>query len=199
MDALTQQVMDQLTKKGISQISKNIGADKSTTTEALTTMLPLLVTALAKNTSQPSGAQALHQALAKDHDGSILGNIATFLENPAVANGAGILVHVLGDQQSVVTQGLAKTTGLDSAQIAQLMQTAAPILMGVLGQQQQQSGLDPSGLTDLLGSHQQQAQQSNPDLMNVLNTMLDTNKDGSALDDILGMAGKLLGGNNPSN
>jgi hypothetical protein len=195
MDAITQQFMEQLTKQGISQISKKIGADKSTTVTALSTMVPLLVTALANNASQPEGAQALHQALAKDHDGSLLDNVSTFLANPAVANGAGILIHILGGQQSAVTQGLTKTTGLDSAQVIQLLQIAAPIIMGLLGQQQQKAGLDPAGLTALLGGHQQQVQESNPDLMGVLNTMLDANKDGSALDDILGMAGKLLGGN----
>jgi hypothetical protein len=194
MDALTQQLMQQLSGTALTKISKKIGADKQTTSSALSVALPLLVTALANNSSQPAGAQALHTALTKDHDGSILDNISSFLKNPAVANGAGILMHVLGGQQPVIVQGLSKATGLSADQIVQLLQIAAPLVMGLLGKQTQQAGLDPQGLASLLGSQQQQAQATSPDLMSALNSMLDTNKDGSALDDILGMAGKLLGG-----
>jgi hypothetical protein len=132
--------------------------------------------------------------LAEDHDGSILNDVPGFLNNPQAANGAGILGHVLGSQQPAVTQGLAQNTGLDGAQVGQLLQIAAPLLMGAVGQQQQQQGLDTNGLSSLLGGQQQMVQQSNPDMMSMLNSLLDTNKSGSALDEILGMVGKLFGG-----
>ncbi|MCB0210431.1 MAG: DUF937 domain-containing protein [Anaerolineae bacterium] len=194
MDALTQQLMQQLSGDDISQISRQIGADNQTTGMALSAAIPLLVSALANNASQPAEAQALHQALAEDHDGSILNNMSGFLGNPQAANGAGILGHILGSQQSGVTQGLAQGTGLNSNQIGQLLEIAAPLLMGLLGQQQQQQGLNTPGLSDFLGGQQQQAQQSNPDMMHILNNLLDMDHDGSALDDILRMASNLFRG-----
>ena len=194
MDALTQQLMQQLSGDGLSQISQQIGADERTTGSALSAAMPLLVSALANNASKPDGAQALHQALAEDHDGSIFSDMSGFLGNPEAANGAGILGHILGGQQPAVTQGLAQGTGLNSGQAGQLLQIVAPLLMGALGQQQQQQGLDPNSLSAFLGGQQQMAQQSNPDMMSMLNTLLDTNKSGSALDEILGMVGKLFGG-----
>jgi len=194
MDTLTQQLLQQLAGEGIKQISRKIGADEQTTNAALSTALPLLVSALAKNTSKTEGAQSLNQALTKDHDGSILNDVPGFLDNPAAANGAGILGHVLGSQQPAVTKGLTQATGLDNGQVDQLLQIAAPLLLGALGQKQQQKGLDPDGLSTYLGGQQQKAQASNPDLMGALNTLLDADKDGSALDDVLGMMGNLLGG-----
>ncbi len=194
MDVLTQTIMQQLSGKVLSGIGKKVGIDEKTVGTALSIGMPLLVAALAKNASKPEGAQALHQALANDHDGSILNNISGYLKNPQAANGAGILGHVLGNQQPVVAQGLAQNTGLTSEQVAQLLQIAAPLVMGALGSQQQQQGLDPNGLSSFLVSQQQQVQQSQPDIMGTINTLLDANKDGSVLDDILGMAGKLLGG-----
>ena len=193
MDTLTQLLMQQLSGGGLSQISQQIGADEQTTGSALSAAMPLLVSALANNASKPDGAQALHQALAEDHDGSILNDMSGFLGNPQAANGAGILGHILGGQQPAVTQGLAQNTGLESGQVGQLLQIAAPLLMGALGQQQQQQGFDTNGLSAFLGGQQQMAQQSNPDMMSMLNTLLDANRDGSALDDILGMVGKLFG------
>jgi len=193
MDALTKQILAQLSGSAISQISQQIGAEENVTGSALTAAMPLHVSALANNTSQPDGAQALHQALGRDHDGAILNDMSGFLNNPQAANGAGILGHVLGNQQSGVTQGLAKGTGLDSNQVGQLLEIAAPLLMGALGQQQQKQSLDVNDLSSFLNNQQQVAHEENPDLMGTLNRLLDLDGDGSALDDIIGIAGKLFG------
>ena len=194
MDTLTQQLMQQLSGGALSQISQQIGADEQTTGSALSAAMPMLVSALANNASQPDGAQSLHQALAEDHDGSILDDIPGFLSDPQAANGTGILGHILGGQQPAVTQGLAQNTGLNGGQVGQLLQIAAPLLMGALGQQQQQQGFDTDGLSAFLGGQQQAAHQANPSMMGMLNSLLDMNRDGSALDDIVGMVGKLFGG-----
>jgi hypothetical protein len=194
MDALTQIIMQQLTGSALSGVSKKIGVDQNTLQTAMAVGIPLLVTALAKNASKPAGAEALHKALVKDHDGSVLNNVPSYLKKPAMDEGAAILGHVLGGQQGAVTRGLAEKTGMNGDQIAQVLQLAAPLIMGALGSQTQQNSLDPQGLASFLGSQQQAAQQSQPDILGSLNTLLDANKDGSALDDVLGLAGKLLGG-----
>lgn len=187
MSSITDQLLQQLGQGGLSQISQQIGADEGSTGSALSMAMPLLVSALANNSAKPNGAQAIHQALANDHDGSILGNLSGFLTNPQAANGAGILEHVLGSQQPAVAQGMAQNTSLNSNQIGQLLQIAAPLVMGALGQQQQSQGLGPNGLAALLSGQQQAAQQANPDMMSLLNQLLDRDKDGSALNDIWGM------------
>ena len=92
---------------------------------------------------------------------------------PQAANGAGILEHVLGGQQPVVTQALAKGTGMQSDQIAQLLQIAAPLLLGLLGKQQKKAGFDPTDLSNYLGVQKQKTQKAAPDMMSTLNTLLD--------------------------
>jgi hypothetical protein len=194
MADITQLLTQQLAGGGMSQISQQIGADRDTTEHALSAAVPLLLSALANNASQPQGAQSLHTALAQDHDGTIFNDMDAFLSNPQAANGAGILGHVLGDRRDTVQNGLAQGTGLDAGSIGQLLEIAAPLVLGALGQQQQQQGLDPDSLSAFLGQQQQEAQASNPDLMSMLGNLLDTNKDGSALDDILRLAGKFFKG-----
>ena len=193
MASITEQLLQQLSGGGLSQISQQIGADEASTGSALNMAMPLLMSALANNSAKPDGAQALHQALANDHDGSILGNLSGFLENPQAANGAGILGHVLGNQQPAVAQGMSQNSNLNGGQMSQLLQIAAPLVMGSLGQQQQSQGLDASGLASLLGGQQQAAQQASPDMMGMLNQLLDQDKDGSALDDIFGFLRRLFG------
>lgn len=186
MDALTQQLMQQLSGGGVSRISQQIGAEEQTTSSALTAVMPVLVSALASNASKPDGAQSLYRALEKDHDGSILNDMSGYLREPQTADGAGILRHVLGNKQPVVAQGVAQKTGLRSDQVAQLLQIAAPLIMGMLGQQQRQKGLDTDSLSSFLGSQRRIDEQSNPDLMGMLNSVLDSNRSGSFLDEIFG-------------
>ena len=194
MNTLTQQLLQQLAGGAVSQIGQKIGADEQSTNSALTAAVPLLVSALAKNASDPAGAKALHSAVAKDHDGSILDDLDGFLGNPEAANGSGILTHVLGSQQPAVTRGLTQQTGLSNDQVGMLLQIAAPLVMGMLGKQQKQQHLSTKALTGLLGQEKQMVEESNPDLMGTLNNLLDMNNDGSALDDIIGLAGKLFQG-----
>lgn len=180
----------------MQQIAGKIGADEGTTNNALSAAMPLLMSALAKNASNPQGAQALHNALSKDHDGGILDDVIGFLGNPAVANGAGILKHVLGGQQATVQQGISKASGLDAKAVAQLLQIAAPLVMGALGKMTAQQGLNPNSLAQFLGG-QQQAMQSHPQasgVMGLVGSLLDQNNDGNVLDDVARLAGKFLGG-----
>jgi hypothetical protein len=195
MSFITDMLMQQLSGNAVSQISQKLGVDQGTASQAIAMAAPLLMAALARNASNPQGAQELHQALNKDHDGGILDNGAGFLGgNPQAANGAGILGHVLGDQRGAVQNGLAQQTGLDANASGQLLEMLAPMVMGALGKTQQQQGLDANGLSALLGSQQQAAQASSPDMMGMLSGLLDMNKDGNPIDDIGRIAGQFFGG-----
>ena len=192
MNALTEMITRQLAGNAISMISSKIGADTGTTSKAVAIALPLLIAALARNSSTPTGAEALNQAVARDHDGTILDNLNAFLGNSESANGAGIIGHVLGDQRSSAENGLAQSTGLDPGAAGLLLETVAPLVMGALAKTQQAQGLDANGLSNYLGNQQQQAVASSPDVMGILGNLLDSNKDGSVMDDVGRLAGKFF-------
>lgn len=73
----------------------------------------------------------------------------------------------------------------------------APLVMGAIGRQQQENGLDPQGLSQYLGDQQQQVQNADPGLMGALNSMLDSNRDGSVADDLSRIAGNFLSDSTP--
>jgi hypothetical protein len=196
MSSLLDMLTSQIGGGVMQQIAGKIGADEGTTSKALSAAMPLLMSALAKNASNPQGAQALHSALSKDHDGGILDDVLGFLGNSGAANGAGILKHVLGGQQATVQQGISKASGLDANAVGQLLQIAAPLVMGALGKTTAQQGLNANTLAQFLGG-QQQAMQSNPQasgVMGLVGSLLDQNNDGNVLDDVARLAGKFLGG-----
>ena len=192
MNAITQIIMQQLAGGASRTIAQRLGVSESTANNAVQVAVPLLLTALARNASAPQGAESLHQAINNDHDGSILDNLMGYLGNPQSANGSGILSHVFGGQRPAIENNLAQATGMDQGAAGSLLETLAPVVMGAVGQAQQQNGLDPSGLSNLLQSQEQQAAATSPGVMSMLNSMLDQNKDGSSMDDLQRMAGNFF-------
>ncbi len=194
MNNIVQQVLQSLAGEGLASVSKRIGADEQKTGSALSLVVPLLVSALAKNSSNPEGARSLQEAVSKDHDGSILDNLGGFLNDPHAANGDGILRHVLGARQNTVTSALARGTDLEQNQIGELLRIAAPLIMGLLGSRNRTESLDAGSIGTLLGSETRAVKRKDPGLMGVLNTLLDSDQDGSAIDDVMGMIARKLKG-----
>lgn len=189
MDILTQQ----LSGGGLKQISQQAGTDEQGTSQIVSAAIPLLISALARNASQPDGANALHNAL-QQHDGGILDNLSGYLNSGAGSTtGAAILGHVLGDRQNTVQSALSKQTGLDAGSIATILATLAPIVLGAIGRQQRQGGFDPGALSGYLNGQHQQAQAAAPDMMGSLTSLLDSNNDGSVIDDLGRIASKFFG------
>ncbi|HEU4765718.1 MAG TPA: DUF937 domain-containing protein [Pyrinomonadaceae bacterium] len=188
MNALTQIITQQLAGGAVSKIAQRFGISESTANTAVQMAVPLILAAMARNAANPEGAASLHQAVAQDHDGSIFNNLMGYLNNPQSANGAGIVGHVFGGQQATVQNNLAQATGLDQGSAAGVLETVAPLVMGALGQTQQQSGFDADGLSNMLNAQQQQAEAREPGVMGMLGSMLDQNKDGNAMDDLQRMA-----------
>ncbi|MEP7270063.1 MAG: DUF937 domain-containing protein [Acidobacteriota bacterium] len=183
----------QLGGGAIQQLSQQIGADEETTSNAVTAALPMLLGGLARNAQSPEGASSLLGALDRDHDGSVLDDIAGYLGQGGGAEGNGILGHVFGSNRQNVESGISQASGLDLSQVARLLPLLAPIVMAVLGRTQRQQGLDAPSLAGVLGRESQQAEASSP-LMGILSQVLDSNRDGSVMDDVAGMLGGLLGG-----
>lgn len=192
MNAISQMITQQIAGAAAGQLASRLGVSEGTAQTAVQVAVPLVVAALARNAAQPQGAQDLHDAVSRDHDGSILDNLMGYLGNPQAANGSGILGHVLGAQRPAVESNLAQATGLDQNSAGSLLEMVAPLVMGAVGRQQQQNGLDAQGLSQYLGEQQQQAQTANPDLMGSLSSMLDSNRDGSVVDDLSRIAGNFF-------
>jgi hypothetical protein len=189
MNVITQMITQQIAGVAARALSQRLGVSEATAQRAVQIAIPLILAALARNAARPEGAKELHEAVNTDHDGSIFDNLAGYLGNPQAANGAGILGHVFGEQQGAVQNNLAQATGLDPNAAGSILETVAPLVMGAVGQTQRQNDLDPDGLSQYLDTQRQQTEEAAPDVMGALNSMLDSNRDGSVTDDV----GRLLG------
>jgi len=192
------QIMDMITSQlgsGLmDQVASKIGGDRDNTQRAIAAALPLLLGALRRNAKSERGAASLNNALERDHDGGILGNLGGLLtsrDNQSV--GGKILGHVLGSRQQNVSRQLGQASGLGSQNAGQLLSMLAPVVMGALGKAKRESSLDMSGLQDLLGSEQRQLRKRQPQ-MGALERMLDSDGDGDVdVKDMLSKGSGLLG------
>ena len=192
MSSIIELLMDQLGGETLGNISRQVGAREEDTAKAMPEMLGLLTEALARNSSRQEGAQALSNALAKDHDGSILDSLPDFIDNFQAGPGDGILRHVLGEKRSAVEERLSQNSPLDIGSITKLLTMTAPLVMGFLGRSQKKDGLDVGALAGLLGAEREQARRMAPQSTGLLSQLLDADGDGDISDDVAKIGGGLL-------
>lgn len=160
----------------VKEISQKLGTDEATTKNAMGAGLATLLGALQRNAAKPGGAEAIQKALDRDHDGSELGNLKALLNDPKSGNGDGILKHVLGDRRGSIESGLSKSTGLSEKGTSNMMSMLAPLVMGALGKQQKEKGLDASSLAGFLGQEGKVVEQKGG--FGFIGKMLDSDGDG---------------------
>jgi hypothetical protein len=173
-------------------IARQAGVQPAQAESAIGMALPVLIGALNRNAQNPQGAAALDKALGR-HDGSLLDDLGGLLGGGGNAGaGAAILGHVLGGRQGAVENQIGQATGLEKAQVGQILALLAPIVMAALGRArgQQGGGFD---LGALLGGAQADVQQRAPQSADLLTRILDRDGDGSVADDVAQMGGGLLG------
>lgn len=187
----------------IDQLSQQIGgADKQKTAAAASGIVNTLMGALAKNAESREGAQSLNNALERDHDGSILNDVIGMLsgqqvqaQNPSMLNGSAILKHVLGNKQGGAVQMISQLSGLDSDKTGSLMTMLAPVVMGALGKTKREQGLDMAGIASLLsGTVSAERANTNNPAIDMAMKFLDSDGDGSVVDDVASIGMKMLGG-----
>src|SRR6186713_662950 len=133
MSSILDELASQLGPDTLHQMSRQIGASPQQTASAVETALPLLLGQLERNASTPTGANALLGALDRNHDGSILDDLAGFLGGGPSASDTRSVDHIFGNKKGTVENAVARRSGLDGAQVMKLLAMLAPLLLGILG------------------------------------------------------------------
>lgn len=197
-------LIDLLTGNSSNQVAEQaenkFGISKNQIIALLAVAAPLIISYLRNKSQDTNEAEALNNALDRDHDGSILDNPSQAIERES--EGKSILDHIFGGNKANVESQLSQNTGISMDKIGPALAMLAPIIMGYIGKEKQQNNVNSGGLGDLLGgilggaSQQAQTQQSSP-LNDILGSVLgggQTQSSGNPLNDILGSV--LGGGNN---
>lgn len=191
MSGLLDLINSPMGKQLISGVAGQTGQPENKTADVLAMAMPLLMGAMKKNASTPGGAQGLMNALSSKHDGGILDNLGGLfgggVDQSVMDDGAGILGHVFGGKQNQVENALSSKSGIDAGSIGQILKIAAPIVLGYLGKQtKQQNVSSPEALNGLLGGLMGGNSSANKQ-QSLIESFLDSDGDGSIMDDLAGM------------
>ncbi len=167
----------------VRQIGAQMGLDDAQTASALSALVPALSAGLRQNMQTPDGLSGLIGALSSGAHQRYVENPAVLGNAETVADGNGILGHVFGskDVSRRVAAETGAQTGISPEVIKRMLPLVATLVMGAMSRQAA-SGNAP--LTPGAGSG---------GLLEMLGGALDSNKDGSPLDDITGMIGRAFG------
>ena len=202
---LSDELLAQLQGAPLEQLSHQLGIDSVQAEQAVSTALPMMLGVMGQKAAQPEGAEALFGALQRDHAGggmdlggllgSLLGGGAGAGTGGGALDGAGILGHIFGGNQSQAETGLGQATGLGGGQAGQLLKLLAPIVMAFLAQRVSAGGMNAGALGQTLGRESEQVRQQGGLGGGLLGSLLDQDGDGQlGLGDLLKIGGSLLGG-----
>src|SRR5690606_10811044 len=182
----------------VQQAENKFGISKNQVIALLAVSAPLVISYLRKKSQDSKEADALNNALDRDHNGSILNDPSQI--EARQQEGSSILDHIFGGSKANVENQLSQNTGISMDKIGPVLAMIAPLIMGFIGKEKQSSGVNSGGgLGDLLGGilggaqNQAQAEPSNP-LNDILGSVLgggNSQSAGNPLNDILG---SVLGG-----
>jgi hypothetical protein len=193
------QMMEVLTQMGgLQSMARDLGVSESQAAAGAEALLPAILGGFKKQAqAQPAGLEGLGGLLGQLGGGGLLDNVLG-AEPTQASRGDDVLGQIFGsrDVSRTVAQDAAGRSGLDPSLLKRMLPILAMLVAGYMAKQQgggattQDAG---GGLGGLLGAvlGGQGAGAASPS-GGGLASMLDMNRDGNPLDDILRMGGKLM-------
>jgi hypothetical protein len=142
----------------LSKIASAIGEGKNVTGAASGAAIPALLSGLADLASSKDGVRRLERAMGEqgthtlDAFGTSIGGSGA---QDFISNGVRVLSWLFGRGEfSKLAGAVARFAGLNSSASSSLLGMLGPLVLGVLGKEASQQGLDSSGIAKLLRSQQ---------------------------------------------
>jgi hypothetical protein len=192
---------------GLQAMARELGVSESQAASGAEALLPAILGGFKKQAqAQPSGLEGLGGLLGQLGGGGLLDEVLA-PQPTNVERGNDVLGQIFGsrDVSRAVAQNASSQTGLDTSLLKKMLPMLAMVVAGLIARRQgasasAQASEQPApqsggGLGDLLGSllgGQAAGGGGAGGGLGGLASMLDLNRDGNPLDDILQMVGKAM-------
>jgi hypothetical protein len=189
---------------GLQSMARELGVSESQATAGAAALIPAILGGFKKQ-AQPTGLEGLAGMLGGLGGGSLLDDVLG-PQPTNVARGNDVLGQIFGspDVSRTVARNASAQTGLDPALLKKMLPMLAMLVAGFMAKQGGARAAEPPAgagglggglggdLGGLLGGLLGGGQGIGRSSQGGLASMLDLDGDGNPLDDILGMAGKLM-------
>ena len=145
-----------LTPEVIAQIASFLGIDRSAAQKAAGAAVPSMLASLADLVETPTGASQLSKLLSQQQ-GSPMDLLRNSGAQGLAQTGSTMLAGLFGNKtMDTMAQALGRFAGMGEGGGKSLLGMIGPLVLGALGQQQRDAGLDANGLASLLRSQKDQ-------------------------------------------
>jgi hypothetical protein len=153
---LVAEVTEILSPALVSRIASALGLNQTSTQKAIVAAIPALLASLISYVSTPQGATKLNEVVRKQEPG-MLSSLASAIGEPGqkalIDQGSSVLTSLLGGKTlSALSGALGQYAGTGEGSSKNLLGILGPVVLGVLGREQRDKGLDAVGLANLLTS-----------------------------------------------
>ena len=153
---LVSEIAEVLSPNIVSSAASALGLNRTATQKAVVAAVPALLAALINYVTKPQGATKLAEVVRKQEPG-VLASLASVIGEPGqkalIDQGGSVLTSLLGGKTlSALTNAVGQYAGVGNEGSKSLLGLLGPVVLGVLGQQQRDRGLDASGLASLITS-----------------------------------------------
>jgi uncharacterized protein DUF937 len=146
-----------LTPDVIAQIASFLGIDKSAAQKAAGATIPAILAGLSDLVGTPAGASQLSKLLSQQQGGSPIDLLRNSGAEGLAQTGSSMLSGLFGGRtMDTMAQAVGKFAGTGEGGGKSLLSVVGPLVLGALGQQQRDTGLDANGLASLLRSQKDQ-------------------------------------------
>lgn len=177
-------LLDSGNSPALKQVASGFGISETDVTKVLSGVAPALAGGLRNSLSSAGGQAGLLKALADGHHQRYLDQPEILADDATVADGNAILGHILGskDASRRVASDAAARTGLDDGLLKKMLPVVAALLMGTMSKQSATRG----------AANTMPSAGDDSGMLGMLTGLLDADKDGSVLDDVINMTRKFL-------
>jgi hypothetical protein len=194
------QITDMLSQIGaLESMARELGVSKSQASSGAEALVPAILGGFKKQAqSQPEGLHGLESLLGRLGGGGLLDDVLA--PEPTHADrGNGVLEQIFGskDVSRTVAQSAAERSGVDPSVLKKMLPMLAMVVAGYMARQGT-SGAQARGRPNIEGADGSSGSlfgdpaEAADDKSRGWASMLDLNGDGNTLDDILGMARKVM-------
>jgi hypothetical protein len=164
----------------LEQLGSQFNLDKSSLDSVLNQVVPALGRGIQNNTRASGGLESLMGALQNGEHERYLNDLSEVTSLSGIADGNNILGHVFGskDVSRNVAAHASQNSGVSPDIIKQMLPMIATMVMGAISKQTADGA--------------QAAHAGSGDLGSMLSSVLDSDGDGSPVDDILDMAKRIM-------
>ena len=179
---------------GIEMMANELGINDSVAEAGAAALLPAILGGFKKTAqTQPAGLEGLAGLLGQLGGGGLLNAVLGPQPTP-VDKGNDVLGQIFGSKEvsRTVAAGAQQQTGISGELLKKMLPFMEMMVAGYMGKQGKGSTNNDRGLGGLIGGLLGNGDKDSPSTAEGFGSLLDLDGDGNALDDIIGMAGKLV-------